>query len=188
MTDQNLQQLLTAFKEGDEVAFEQVFKQYFRPLRLHAFLLLKNEAEAEDQVQQLFLDIWNKQLHRHIHQSLTSYLHASIRNRCLNCLTKSSVENKKRLAYAEYAAAGHVREQQEQPAQTGLLAILGELPAQRCKAFQLVHLENKQYTEAAAEMGISVNSLKSHLKLAVKDLRVRVKMHAVHPFDEKGCL
>ena len=181
MTDQDL---LTAFKKGDEAAFEQVFKHYFKPLRLQAYLLLKNAEEAEDQVQQLFLDIWNKQLYRSVQQSLKSYLHASIRNRCLNCLTKSSVENKKRLAYAEQAAAGLGEEEQDRPAQTGVLAVLRELPTQRFNAFRLVHLENKQYTEAAAEMGISVNSLKSHLKLAVRFLRVRVKMNAVHPFDK----
>lgn len=181
MTDQDL---LTAFKNGDKAAFEQVFKQYFKPLRLQAYLLLKNGEEAEDQVQQLFLDLWNKQLYRSVHQSLKSYLHAAIRNRCLNCLTKSSVETKKRLAYVEHATAGHWEEEQGRPTQTGVLAVLRELPAQRFNAFRLVHLENKQYAEAAAEMGISVNSLKSHLKLAVKFLRVRVKMNAVHPFDK----
>ena len=181
MTDQDL---LTAFKKGDKAAFEQVFKQYFKPLRLQAYLLLKNGEEAEDQVQQLFLDIWNKQLYRSVHQSLKSYLHTSIRNRCLNCLTRSSGEQKKLLAYAEHAATGLAEEEPARPTQTGVLAVLRELPAQRFNAFRLVHLENKQYAEAAAEMGISVNSLKSHLKLAVKFLRVRVKMNAVHPFDK----
>lgn len=178
------QDLLTALKKGDELAFEQVFKQYFKPLRLQAYLILKNGEEAEDQVQQLFLDLWNKQLYRSVHQSLKSYLHASIRNRCLNYLAKSSVENKKRLEYAAHSTAGLWEEVQDRPAEGGFLAMLHELPAQRFNAFRLVHLENKQYTEAAAEMGISVNSLKSHLKLAVKFLRVRVKMNAVHPFDK----
>lgn len=184
MTDQDHQQLLTAFKEGDEAAFEQVFKQYFNPLRLQAYLILKNGEEAEDQVQQLFLDIWNKRLYRSVHQSLKSYLHASIRNRCLNCLTKSSVENRKRLEYAAHTAVDFFEEERDRPAQTGVLAILRELPEQRLKAFHLVHLENKRYDEAAAEMGISVNSLKSHLKLAVKFLRVQVKLNAIHLFDK----
>jgi RNA polymerase sigma-70 factor (ECF subfamily) len=56
-----------------------------------------------------------------------------------------------------------------------LLAALNELPAQRFKAFNLVHMEDKKYHEAAKEMGISVNSLKSHLKLAVKFLRMRLQ-------------
>ena len=48
---------------------------------------------------------------------------------------------------------------------------LNKLPAQRLKAFTLVYMEEKKYEEAAAEMGISINSIKSHLKLAVKSLK-----------------
>ena len=184
MTEQDLIRLLSDFRRGHEAAFEQVFKNFYKPLRLQAFLLLKNEEEAEDQVQQLFLDIWNKQLYQNVQQSLQSYLHTAIRNRCLNYLARADKETKMRDAYAGHVSVVVFEDNREQLLQPYLVAALHELPAQRYKAFHLVHLENKKYHEAAEEMGISVNSLKSHLKLAVKFLRVRLKLTTVHLFDE----
>jgi RNA polymerase sigma-70 factor (ECF subfamily) len=52
-------------------------------------------------------------------------------------------------------------------------SLLKELPVQRLEAFNLVYIENKKYQQAAGEMGISINSIKTHLKLAVKTLRKR---------------
>ena len=175
MTDQDYVRLLNECKKGHEAAFEQVFKLFYKPLRLQAFLLLKNEEEADDQVQQLFLDLWNKQLFTNVQQSLKAYLHTAIRNRCLNYLRKASRESKMRHDYVMDIDFSLREEPSEQPVQLSLLAIMHELPAQRFKAVRLVHLEDKKYQEAAQEMGISINSLKSHLRLAVQFLRTRSK-------------
>jgi DNA-directed RNA polymerase specialized sigma24 family protein len=53
--------------------------------------------------------------------------------------------------------------------------ILADLSMQRMQAFTLVHYENKKYKDAALEMGISINSLKTHLKLAIKTLKAGLK-------------
>ena len=181
MKDQT--ELLNQFRAGHKTAFEQVFKLYYKPLRLQAFLLLKNEDDAEDQVQQLFLDIWNQGLYKNVQHSLKAYLHTSIRNRCLNFLKKLNQENRLCLEYAGLVEEVVVEEDMIHPGPDVLLA-LNELPAQRKRAFNLVHIKEMKYHEAAQEMGISINSLKSHLKLAIKFLRVRLKMTPVHPYNK----
>ena len=174
MTDPDHIQLLRAFQAGHEAAFEQVFKLFYKPLRMQAFLILKDEHEAEDQVQQLFLDMWNKQLYRNVQQSLNAYLHTAVRNRCYNHLARERHENEKRKEYAAYPGLT-MEDARSVALQPHLLAALSELPPQRFHAFTLVHLEDKKYQDAAREMGISINSLKSHLKLAVRFLRMRLQ-------------
>jgi len=44
----------------DESAFEQVFKTHFKSLHAYAFTMLKDEAEAEEVVQQVFFKLWEK--------------------------------------------------------------------------------------------------------------------------------
>ena len=178
--DQN--ELLAKFRSGDRAAFEQVFRLYLKPLRLNAFLILRNEQEAEDLVQQLFLDIWNQQLYRNIQSSLKAYLHTSIKHRCLNYLKKLSRQTKNLHEYAGRLETD-TAEVNEQPSPQ-LLTVLDGLPAQQLKAFHLIHMENKRYQEAATEMGISINSLKSHLKLAVKFVRIKLKASPIHPFNK----
>lgn len=177
MTDQDQVFLLQDFKAGTPAAFERVFKLCYKSLHMQAFLLLKDAEEAEDQVQQLFLDIWNKQMYRKVRQSIKAYLHAALRNRCLNHLNKMNIHIRLQSEYAGHASAALQVEssfEQERAPRPYLLAVLAELPMQRLKAFSLVHLQDKKYHEAAKEMGISVNSLKTHVKLAVRFLRTRL--------------
>ncbi len=183
MKDLDPKELAKHFQAGHKTAFEQVFRMYYKPLRLQAFLILKNEADAEDQVQQLFIDIWNQRLYRNVQQSLKAYLHTAIRNRCLNFLRKASRDNQVGLEYAGMIQDISLAEE-VLPGEPAVLVALNELPVQRQKAFHLVHIQEMKYHEAAKEMGISINSLKSHLKLALKFLRVRLKTPAVHPYNK----
>ena len=48
---------------------------------------------------------------------------------------------------------------------------LEKLPKQELSAVQAVILDNKKYKEAAEELNISVNTLKTHLSRALKRLR-----------------
>lgn len=161
--------LLQAFKKGDITAFEAAFKRYYKQLRVEAFLLLKNQKDAEDLVQELFLDIWNKQLYRNVQHTLGAYLHMAIRNKCLNYLEKEKRVQKKAQAYNPSLTIQP--EERELSLPPFFQSALNKLPAQRLKAFTLVYMEEKKYEEAAAEMGISINSIKSHLKLAIKSLK-----------------
>lgn len=177
MMDQDQVLLLQTFRAGDPAAFEKVFRLYYRPLHMQALLLLKDSDEAEDQVQQLFTDIWNRQLYTKVRQSIKAWLHAALRNRCLNHLIQSNIHTRLREEYAGHASAAFQLDPraEPEPAYQPFLALLAELPLQRYKAFSLVHLQDKKYQEAAKEMGISVNSLKTHVKLAVRYLRARLK-------------
>lgn len=164
--------LLLQLKNGNIKVYEQLFKKYYRSLSIEAFYLLKDEMEAEDLVQTLFIEIWDRQLYRNINSSVRSYLHMAIRNKCLSAIEKNKNKQKR---FDEYASTledrtdGNVIEMKETNGRIN--AIINELPIQRSTAFSLVYLENKKYKEAAEEMGISINSVKTHLKLAVKALQ-----------------
>jgi len=175
MADLDQALLLEAFRAGDAAAFEQVFRTHYKSLHLQAYLLLKDEEEAEDLVQQLFLDMWNKQMYSKVQHSIRAYLHAALRNQCLNHLKRMSVHKRLRDEYVELGSGEPKQEPlDEDEGDPGLLNILKEMPMQRLRAFNLVHLQDKKYQDAAKEMGISVNSLKTHVKLAIRFLRMRL--------------
>ncbi len=69
---------------GDDAAFEKLFKMYFKNLHGFALMLLKDEALAEDMVQQVFYKLWRSKESIQIHTSLKSYLFSSVRHECLN--------------------------------------------------------------------------------------------------------
>lgn len=167
-------QIVEQLKQGNQEAFKLLFKKYYKLLNVSAFYILRDEMEAEDTVQNLFLDFWERQLYKNINSSLNAYLKTAIRNRCLKRVEKGTQIQKKLVDY-QYTLT-EIEEAEQVPAQEIYTEkVLANLSIQRLQAFTLVHYQNKKYKEAAFEMGISINSLKTHLKLAVKTLKEGLK-------------
>jgi RNA polymerase sigma factor (sigma-70 family) len=167
-------QIVEQLKQGNQEAFKLLFKKYYKLLNVSAFYILRDEMEAEDTVQNLFLDFWERQLYKNINSSLNAYLKTAIRNMCLKRVEKGTQIQKKLVDY-QYTLT-EIEEAEQAPAQEIYTEkVLANLSIQRLQAFTLVHYQNKKYKEAAFEMGISINSLKTHLKLAVKTLKEGLK-------------
>lgn len=168
--------LLDQLKGGDYTAYERIFKKYYKVLATKAYFMLDDDMEAEDLVQNLFISIWQKELFRSVDTSIKAYLLRSVHNRCLTALRDRKVSERKLNQYTEEQCR-QCEEDQEAVSHgyEGNFDLLFEqLPSQRQKAFKLVYLEEKKYKEAAEEMGLSVNSIKTHLKLAVKALQKKL--------------
>lgn len=167
--------ILNALKQGDYSAYDQLFKKYYKLLLANAYLVLQDEQSADDVVQVFFIDIWEKKLYLKMEGEIKGYLFRSVYNRSLNHAKQRSGEQQRKLNYQ--------RDQQEQEdghadrtdIQQQLQHALKDFPGQRRQAFTLVYLEDKKYQEAADEMSVSVNSLKTHLKIALKIVRERLK-------------
>src|SRR5882672_1752908 len=93
-------QLLYRLKEGDLTAFDELYLNYYKLLCTSAYFYVKNEQEAKDLVQSLFLDIWDKQLYRHFHEDIRGYLFRAIKNRCINHLKWQKVQDRRNKGYA----------------------------------------------------------------------------------------
>lgn len=170
--------LLNRLKAGDMPAYELLYKKYYKLLSAEAYIMLEDAMEAEDQVQTLFVELWQKQLFNGIHGSVKAYLQRAIHNRCLKVIRKNKTVSRRFGSYM-YVAAPSLPEMEVMEEEEGtereinMHSLLSELPLQRSEALHLVYIENKKYKEAAAHMGISINSVKTHLKLALRTLRSR---------------
>jgi len=75
--------LFEKIKKGDKKAFEALFHRYYGILCQHAAHFIKNEAEAEEIVQELFVRIWEKREKIQIDTSLKNYLFRAVKNQSL---------------------------------------------------------------------------------------------------------
>lgn len=164
--------LLADIKLGSITAYEKLFNRYYKPLTAQAFYLLGDAMEAEDLVQNLFVYLWQEKVFSQINTSLKHYLSRAVRNRCINVLDQRKV-HQRRLARYLRIQDDLIEETklEEKETEERLEKVLNLLPPQRLEAFSLVYLEDKKYKEAAAQMGLSLNSIKTHLRLAVKALQ-----------------
>lgn len=169
--------LLDQLKSGDYSAYELIFKKYYKTLSVKAYFMLEDDMEAEDLVQNLFISIWQNNLFLSVNTSVKAYLIRSVHNRCLTVLRDKKTAERRLNKYTEEQNFRDEEDQETVPQndyEKKFELIFGQLPSQRQKAFKLVYLEDKKYKEAAEEMGLSVNSIKTHLKLAVKALQKKL--------------
>ena len=71
--------------------FRDNFLQYYRPLCLFALHYLKNIDDAEDAVQDCFMELWKRKEKGFEVSGFKSYLYSMVRNRCIDILKKDSL-------------------------------------------------------------------------------------------------
>ena len=74
------------------VGFEQIYRDYSKPMFLYALSFLTSEEEAEDVIQEVFVNFWKDETYRKVKGEVTkTYLFRSVKNNCLNRLKKKDV-------------------------------------------------------------------------------------------------
>lgn len=164
--------ILKLLSEGNSNSYTYLFKKYHDQLVSQANYILKDVAEAEDQVQDLFVDIIDKKIIINVKSSLKGYLSTCIYHKCIHVINSNKtrqlkIENFKRLHEAYLIETPF----NKKDTQCSADRLLGKLSGQRVKVCKLVYWENRKYKEVASELGITVNSIKTHLRLANRSLR-----------------
>ncbi|ANH80094.1 hypothetical protein A8C56_03030 [Niabella ginsenosidivorans] len=167
--------IVERLKNNDVTAFDELYLKYFKLLCASAYFFIKDEGDAKDLVQNFFLDIWEKRLFEHFHKDVKGYLFLSVKNRCLNFIKSRKVKERRSDAFRvtqEIQTAGTEEEADHPQSNERLLDLLSDMKGQKKAALTMVYFNGKKYREAANEMGIGINSLKTHLKSALKMLRI----------------
>ncbi|MCE6992456.1 sigma-70 family RNA polymerase sigma factor [Dyadobacter sp. CY323] len=166
--------LLALLKDGDIKAFDRLFLKYYKLLCANAYSLLRDEQEAKDIVQLFFVEMWERKLFMGLEGDIKGYLYRSVQNRCLNQQRKQLMDQKRQEMFIQTLESFEMEDQWMEHEPVNLQDALLAMPGQRREALQLVYLQNKKYRDAADVMGISINSLKTHLKIGLRVLREKL--------------
>src|ERR1044072_8783523 len=82
LTEQEMYQ----FRQGEQPAFERVFRLYYGPLVFFTVNIISDQTEAEDIVTDVFMSFYNKCHSFYSEENIRAYLYVSARNRCYNYL------------------------------------------------------------------------------------------------------
>ena len=154
---------INKFIAGDVKAFERLFRKYARSMQLVALGLYRDTAVAEDAVQESFVYLWNHRKEMKPDIAIEGYLNIRIRQE------KEIVREQEWLAGLTY---------DEIDVDAKLLTIkkvIDALPEGCRKIFVMSVIEGMSYTDTAKELGVSVNTVKSQVKIAYKKLKNTVQ-------------
>lgn len=170
----NEKELLSKISKGDSIAFGHLFDRYYSLVYTVSFKYLKVHELAEDMVQSSFLKIWEKRVTLHEVDRFDNYLFRIARNEMTDYFRKNIVREKHQQRIRELfeEEAGNPEELMINKQKRKLIAdVIRELPEQQQTAYKLSRDEGLSYQQIAEEMGLSVNTIKVHISLALKALR-----------------
>ncbi len=167
--------------DGDKRAFRYFFDKYYRELCNFVNLYLKDEALAEEVVQDIFVYFWENKQKIKIHSSVKAYLFGASKFKSLNVLRSQKKNISWQAEFSdsdggideipmeEYADASEFR--------TILEEAIQKLP-EKCRAIFLLSkrmdMSNKQIAE---ELGVSVKTVENQITIELRKLREALEPH-----------
>lgn len=165
---------LHSIRTGDEQAFEQLFRAQYPILCGYARKYLDDVDQAEEVVQEMFFNFWQKKEKLEINISLEAYLFRSVRNSCLNYLKHLKIREEHRLATSH-----EIRKKEQEvydnvealELQEKIESVIERLPPERKKIFKMSRYEELKYKEIAEKLNLSVKTVEAQMGKALKYLR-----------------
>ena len=154
--------------------FEALFRQNYQHLCQRVFGITNDLEAAEDIVQEVFINFWNRNKERKV-DIPEAYLYRACLNKALDY--KSSHKRKAQLLQAHHQEK--VQESERSPQQKmeqqelehRVQQVIASLPAMCRKVFLLSRYEEMSHKEIAAFLNISPNTVDNHIKKALSILR-----------------
>ena len=153
-----------------------MYKTYQPALVNFAYFYLKNEQEAIDTVQELFLNIWEKRDAFPDTDTPKAYLMTAIKYRCYNKLARSN-KNQNPLNTLEEVFITEdttMANMEARETETNIKTLINTLPHKCKEIFILSRFEHLSYKEIATMLDISVKTVENQIGNALKMLRKNI--------------
>lgn len=171
--DNDIRRLIEAqrWREAFELLLERFRERVFRL----SISILRDETQAEDMTQDIFLRVWKGLPGYHGEASLSTWIYTISRNTCLSELKRRSLRPTVSLndPTIEESIDALPSLQSADPAggtEMDVNAMLNQLPENYRRVIVLFYLEQKAYEEVAAMLGMPLGTVKTLLFRARKEL------------------
>jgi RNA polymerase sigma-70 factor (ECF subfamily) len=168
-------------RRGDQQAFRQLFNQLYGPVRRHALSLVRDDATAEDVVQEAFVRLWDRRERLEDTTPPRAWLYRTVRNLALN-LRRDAATRQRLLSDPTVADSAAVPRPATLPdadisgRELGarLTAFIEALPPRQREALLLSRVEGLSHAEVAVAMECAPRTVNNHLVAALSTLRQRL--------------
>ena len=167
--------MIAQLKLRNRQAYYKLFQTYYKQLVRYAEGIIYDADNAKDIVQDLFVFIWDNAESVDINSSIKGYLFRSVRNRCLNEIKSLGINANRNLLYFEglsdFENLDEVADKVFEFKTDAILKAVKSLPSKMRKIFEMKYFQKQKYKNIAETLGISENTVKTHLMRAKEKLR-----------------
>ncbi|WP_207532888.1 RNA polymerase sigma-70 factor [Desertivirga arenae] len=167
-------EILPLIRGGDKLVYELFYKKQYKSLHMLAFSYVRRHEIAEEIVNDVFINIWNKASELEINQSFKNYIVRSVVNASINFLKKEKVYADKQEKYTRWTE--NMLDVEENIEEKELIFLRLEkalelLPPQCKKVMMMSRFEKLKQQEIADRLNISIKTVKNHLTYGFSKIR-----------------
>src|SRR5690606_9373184 len=165
--------ILRAIAEGSEAAFVQLFDKYSAKVYNVAYKFLDSREQAEEIVQDVFMDVWISKDKMAEVLNLNAYILGMVRKKVYDAYRQKSsfAQLIKELSDNPPTENAVERNMQEREYEILLQRALAKLPHHQQEIFGLAREEGLSHEEIAKKLNLSRLSVKAHMKRILRVLR-----------------
>ena len=173
-------------EQRENIKFEDIYLSYFSKMKHFATEYVISDEDAENIVQDVFVELWENKEMLNMHMNLIAYLFTTIKNKCLNHMRhKIVVQNTATKMQEEYLISLRMNLDSLEAFDNKLFSdqdfekiinrALDSLPEKCRTIFFMSKIEGKKQKEIAQELNISINTVGTQIGIAYKKLRTELK-------------
>ncbi|HLZ34892.1 MAG TPA: sigma-70 family RNA polymerase sigma factor [Nitrospira sp.] len=184
--------LLASIVKGDQQAFSQLYDHSSALLYTLAFRILGNREEADELLQDVYLEVWRKVARYDVGRGTPiAWLITLTRSRAIDRLRARSTRGHNAASPLDGSLTSTVADLGPSPFETQAdqelrmavgIAITGLPPAQQ-QAIELAYYEGLSHHEIAARLNQPLGTVKTRIKLGMSKLREALR-HCSEPGEE----
>jgi len=169
-------------KLGNKDAYQKLFERYAPKIFHFALTYLKNKADAEELVQDVFLKLWEKRETLDATQNVKAYIFKIAINTIYDFIRRKNIED----AYNNFAKENFNFTSNNtwdtivfKEMESTLNKVVAQLPEQRRRVFLLSKKNGLSNVEIAQKLGLSKRTVENQLYRAIGYLKEQLKNHSV---------
>ena len=181
--------IVEQLKNGNEDAYKYIYDYHYVLLCHVANQYLNDNFLSETIVGDVIFHLWEIRETLNITISIRSYLIKAVRNRCIDYLKSGS--EKKEISFSvlvpeEMSEEKYLQSDNyplgillERELEHEIRMAIDKLPIECRCVFEKSRLEEKKYEEISQELGISINTVKYHIKNALSFLQTELSKYLI---------
>lgn len=169
--------------------FKEVYLSSYARMKRFAMQYVIYEEDAENIVQDIFIDIWEKQLEFSSFINLNGFLYMTLKNRCIDFLRRKTLEKQTideiqseyiRTLQLKFASLEVLDNKllNEEDIERVMSEAIESLPDKCREIFVMNKIEGKKQKEIAIELNLSIHTVESQMAIAYKKLKEKLKDYA----------